>query len=173
MARPRVLYVVFCALSSAASAQRVRHNFNRGWLLSVGDPADASDPSFDDSQWKRVTLPHAWNEDFAYRVSIHDQPTEIAWYRKHFTVAVLHGDHVIVESEGVRQAAEVYLNGHRLGPSENGVMAFGFDLTPYLHAGDNLHAVRTDNRWNYREQVTNTTIQWNNNNFYSNFRGHQ
>ena len=78
---------------------------------------------------------------------------------------------VIVEFEGVRQAAEVFLNGHRLGLSENGVMAFGFDLTSYLHAGDNVLAVRTDNRWNYRERATNTTIQWNNNNFYSNFGG--
>ncbi len=171
MTRLRILLVVFCALSLTAGAQRVRYNFNRGWLLSVGDPAGASDPSFDDSGWKRVTLPHAWNEDFAYRVSIHDQPTGIAWYRKHFTVTPAHGDRVIVEFEGVRQAAEIFLNGHRLGLSENGVMAFGFDLTPWLHAGDNVLAVRTDNRWNYREQATNTTIQWNNNNFYSNFGG--
>jgi hypothetical protein len=171
MARLRILLVVFCALYSTASAQRVRYNFNRGWLLAVGDPAGASDPSFDDSQWRRVTLPHAWNEDSAYRVSIHDQPTGIAWYRKHFTVAVQHGQRVIIEFEGVRQAAEVYLNGHRLGLSESGVMAFGFDLTPLLRAGDNVLAVRTDNHWNYRERATNTTIQWNNNNFYSNFGG--
>src|SRR6185437_13010652 len=154
-----------------ASAQRVRYNFNRGWLLTVGDPEGASSPSFDDSQWKRVTLPHAWNEDFAYRVSVHDQPTGIAWYRKHFTVPVQHGERVIIEFEGVRQAAEVFLNGHRLGLSENGVMAFGFDLTAYLRSGENVLAVRTDNRWDYREQATNVTIQWNNNNFYSNFGG--
>lgn len=171
MIRLRILLVVFCALCLTASAQRVRYNFNRGWLLSVGDPAGASDPSFDDSGWKCVTVPHAWNEDFAYRVSIHDQPTGIAWYRKHFRVAAPDGERVIVEFEGVRQAAEVFLNGHRLGLSENGVMAFGFDLTPWLRDGDNVLAVRTDNRWNYREQATNATIQWNNNNFYSNFGG--
>ncbi len=171
MTRFRILFVVFCALYLTASAQRVRYNFNRGWLLDVGDPTGAPAPSFDDSRWKRVTLPHAWNEDFAYRVSIHDQPTGIAWYRKHFAVAVPQGHRVIVEFEGVRQAAEIFLNGHRLGLSENGVMAFGFDLTPYLQAGDNVLAVRTDNRWNYREQATNTTIQWNNDNFYSNFGG--
>src|SRR6185437_2851652 len=171
MTRPRILLIVLCALCLTARAQRVRYNFNRGWLLSVGDPAGAADPSFDDSRWKRVTLPHAWNEDFAYRVSIHDQPTGIAWYRKHFSVDVSHGNRVVVEFEGVRQAAEVFLNGHRMGLSENGVMAFGFDLTPYLHAGDNVLAVRTDNRWTYREQATDATIQWNNNNFYSNFGG--
>ena len=171
MIRTRILFVLLCAVCPTASAQRARYNFNRGWLLSVGDPAGASEFGFDDSQWKRVTLPHAWNEDSAYRVSIHDLPTGIAWYRKHFTVAVQQGDRAIIEFEGVRQAAEVFLNGHRLGLSENGVMAFGLDLTPYLHKGDNVLAVRTDNHWNYREQATGTTIQWNNDNFYANYGG--
>jgi beta-galactosidase len=143
-----------------------------GWLLATGDPAGAAEPGFDDAAWKHVTLPHAWNEDSAYRVSIHDQPTGIAWYRKHFRLPPAHGERkVFVEFEGVRQAAKVYLNGHRLGLSENGVAAFGFDLTPYLTNGENVLAVRTDNRWDYREKATNATIQWNNNNFYSNFGG--
>jgi hypothetical protein len=171
MIRTTVVLVALCIFCLTESAQRVRYNFNRGWLLSVGDPEGASDPSFDDSRWKRVTLPHAWNEDFAYRVSIHDQPTGIAWYRKHFTFAMPRDQRAIVEFEGVRQAAEVFLNGHRLGLNDNGVMAFGFDLTRWLHSGDNVLAVRTDNQWNYREKATNTTVQWNNNNFYSNFGG--
>src|ERR1035437_1147480 len=55
-------------------------------LVSTGDPADAKSAAFDDSLWKRVTLPYAWNEDSAYKVSIHDMPAGIAWYRKHFRV---------------------------------------------------------------------------------------
>jgi beta-galactosidase len=50
-------------------------------------------------------------------------------------------------------------------------MAFGFDLTPYLQPDDNVISVRTDNRWDYREQASNSTVQWNNINFYSNFGG--
>lgn len=56
---------------------------------------------------------------------------------------------------------DVYLNGHKLGISENGVMAFGFDLTPYVKSGDNVIAVRVDNNWNYRERATNQRYQWN------------
>jgi beta-galactosidase len=109
----------------------------------VGDNPAAAQPTFDDSRWKPVALPHAWNEDFAYRVSIHDQPTGIAWYRKHFLLPTTRpGSRVYVEFEGVRQAAQVYLNGHLLGLSENGVMAFGFDLTPWLQSGDNVPASR-------------------------------
>jgi beta-galactosidase len=164
-----MLVMTLCAL---AHGQRLRYNFNPDWLLQTGDDNAASDPSHTDSSWQHVTLPHAWNEDSAYRVAIHDQPTGVAWYRKHFSIPhVSSGGHVYIEFEGARLAAEVFLNGHRLGLSENGVMAFGFDLTPYLIDGDNVLSVRTDNRWDYREKATNSPVQWNNNNFYSNFGG--
>lgn len=167
-----LLLLLVGTLSVYCEGQRARYNFNRGWLLQVGEDPTAADPKFDDSKWQRVTLPHSWNEDFAYRVAIYNQPTGIAWYRKHFSLpAVPQHGRVFVEFEGARQAAEVYINGHELGISENGVMAFGFDLTPYLRPGDNVLAVRTDNRWDYREKATNATVQWNNTNFYSNFGG--
>ena len=163
------LLATYCA---SGNAQGSRYNFNPAWLLSEGDNPAAAQPTFDDSHWKPVTLPHAWNEDFAYRVSIHDQPTGIAWYRKHFLLPTTRpSSRVYVEFEGVRQAAQVYLNGHLLGLSENGVMAFGFDLTPWIQSGDNVLAVRTDNRWDYKEKATGVAVQWNNTNFYSNFGG--
>lgn len=164
-----VLLFVSCSLFS--QTERTRFNFNRGWLLALGDSAGAAEASFDDTEWKRVTLPRAWNEDDALRVSIHDQRTGIAWYRKHFVLNAKQGKHVFVEFEGVRQAAEVYLNGHHLGLSENGVAAFGFDLTPYLRERDNVIAVRTDNSWEYRERASQVAVQWNNINFNSNFGG--
>jgi beta-galactosidase len=70
-----------------------------------------------------------------------------------------------------RQAAEVYLNGVWLGRCANGVMAFGFDLTPHLRPGEKVLAVRTDNSFSYREKATNSPVQWNNSTFYSNFGG--
>src|ERR1035438_10048154 len=64
------------ALSSLGQTQspaaRIRCNFNSGWRALVGDPHGAERPEFDDSQWKQVTTPYAWNEDAAFRVSIHD-----------------------------------------------------------------------------------------------------
>ncbi|SFS08264.1 Glycosyl hydrolases family 2 [Granulicella pectinivorans] len=168
-----LIWVLAIALATSPGlAQRANYNFNEGWRLDVGDPSGAEKPLFDDASWKSVTLPHAWNEDYAYRVSIHDQPTGIAWYRKHFRLPAMAPDsRVLIEFQGVRLAAEVYLNGEWLGRSENGVMAFGFDLTSHLKPGENILAVRTDNRWDYREKATNSPIQWNNSNFYSNFGG--
>ena len=62
------------------------------------------------------------------------------------------------EFEGIRQAGDFYLNGHRLGKHENGVMAVGFDLTPYMKDGDNVLAVRIDNNWQYREVANKSQI---------------
>jgi beta-galactosidase len=162
------------ALSAEPSSRRAVYNFNPGWKLFVGDPMDAQLPSFDDSAWQAVTLPHAWNEDAAFRVSIADHPAGIAWYRKHFKLpADAAGKKVFLEFEGVRQAGEFYLNGIFIGRHENGVMAVGFDITDKALPApqENVLAVRTDNSWDYREKATGQRFQWNDRNFNANFGG--
>ncbi len=80
-------------------------------------------------------------------------------------------DFRFIEFEGVRQRGDFYLNGHNLGRHENGVMAVGFDLTPYIKQGENVIAVRTDNDWMYREEGTKSKFQWNDRNFNANYGG--
>src|SRR5258708_30030754 len=105
---------------------RATYNFNSGWKLLAGDPPEAQRPDFDDRTWKPVTLPHAWNEDAAFKVSIAEHPTGIAWYRKHFKLpADASGKKMFLEFEGIRQAGEFYLNGKFVDRHENGVMAVG------------------------------------------------
>ena len=110
-------------------------------------------------------MPHAFNEDEAFRISIEQHTDTVVWYRKHFRIEELKGKKVFVEFEGVRQGGEFFLNGQYLGLHENGVMAVGFDLTPYMKEGDNVLAVRTDNNWFYREKRTNSKFQWSDRNF--------
>ncbi|HJY23802.1 MAG TPA: hypothetical protein VJ279_12995, partial [Hanamia sp.] len=96
------------------------------------------------------------------------------WYRKHFKIpASAKGQKIFLEFEGIRQAGEFYLNGKSLGIHENGVMAFGFDITDVAKLGDeeNVIAVRTDNSWDYREKATNTKFQWEDKNFNANYGG--
>ncbi|MDF9833189.1 beta-galactosidase [Ereboglobus sp. PH5-5] len=160
-------------LAPAALAQRETHNLNLDWRLHVGDPSRADARDFDDSAWKLVTLPRAWNEDDAFSKDIKDHSTGVAWYRKHFTLtaAQLDNTKIFIEFEGVRQAAEVYVNGKHVGRGENGIMAFGFDITGQLVAGENIIAVRTDNAWDYREKETNQRYQWADKNFNANYGG--
>lgn len=152
---------------------RVKYNFNSNWLLKVGDASNAQDPSFPDSDWKSVTTPHAWNEDDAFRVDIANLSTGIAWYRKHFKLSSsTRNKKVFLEFEGIRHGGEFYLNGNWIGRSENGVMAFGFDVTGTVKIGEeNVLAARVDNSWDYRETGTNQKYQWNDKNFYANYGG--
>lgn len=158
---------------AAASAQRAKYNFNADWKLNVGDITGAEAGSYDDATWKNITLPRAWNEDDAFKKDIVDLATGIAWYRKHFTIPAVHkGQKVFLEFEGVRQAADVYVNGTHVGLHENGVTGFGFDITNLVKAGEpNIVAVRTDNSWEYREKATNTKYQWSDKNFNANYGG--
>ena len=194
--------VALAALLLSASAlfaapAREHLDFNPAWKLHVGDipsvpstststfnspaapsaaqaiPA-AAQPDFDDTAWKPVTLPRAWNEDSAFREDIVDHPTGVAWYRKTFTLpADSAGRKVFLEFEGARQVAEVWLNGRRLGAHENGINAFGFDLTDFVQPAPaaNVLAVRTDNAWDLRESLSGARFQWADRNFNANYGG--
>lgn len=167
------LFAALTALWGGGAQARERFNFNPGWLLQVGDVEQGENPALDDSSWQKVTLPRAFNEDEAFRVPIAELTDTVMWYRKHFKLpAGTKGKKVFVEFEGVRMGADFYLNGHNLGLHENGVMAVGLDLTPWLDPkGDNVLAVRVDNAWDYRERATKQRYQWNDKNFNANYGG--
>ena len=175
-------YLVFCIIMllavSVQAVERQKLNFNADWRLCVGDYPKAVQTDFDDSRWQQVTLPYAFNGDEAFRKDIVDLTDTIVWYRKQFRVESLEfrelgleGAKVFIEFEGVRQGADFYLNGHYLGFSENGVMACGFDLTPYIREGKNVLAVRCDNSWTYRSRRHDSRYQWNDRNFNANYGG--
>ena len=170
------IIIAFCALFvglSANAVERQKLDFNADWRICVGDYPRAVEASFDDSRWQQVTLPYAFNGDEAFRKDIVDLTDTICWYRKVFRVdgLELRDSKYFIEFEGVRQGADVYLNGHHVGFSENGVMAFGFDLTPYIKEGENVIAVRCDNSWTYRSRRHDSRYQWNDKNFNANYGG--
>lgn len=168
-----VLSLTLLVLALTASAvERKKLNFNADWRLQVGDFTEAAKAEFDDCAWQRVTLPYAFNGDEAFKKDIVDLTDTVCWYRKHFVLTDqdLQGK-VFIEFEGARQGADVYLNGQQVGFSDNGVMAFGFDLTPFAKVGENVLAVRCDNSWQYRDRVLNSRYQWNDRNFNANYGG--
>ena len=168
-----VFVLMLPALALAKGYNREKYNFNPEWLLHVGDLEGAEKTDFPDADWEKVTLPRAHNEDEVFKVDIKHLTDTIAWYRKHFRLPkTARNKKVFIEFEGVRQGADFYLNGHYLGLHENGAMAVGLDLTPYInYGGDNVMAVRTDNNWDYRERATNTKYQWSDRNFNANYGG--
>ncbi|NLK75147.1 MAG: glycoside hydrolase family 2 protein [Clostridiales bacterium] len=142
------------------------YNFNLDWKFKKADafPLDAALEKHRDSNgkyfyeedyilsdWKDVSVPHTFNDEDAFVSRISDggtgQARTFSFYRKYFTIASSHeGKKVIIEFEGIRQSAFVYINGLMVGYHENGVGPFAFDLTSYVRFGDeNLIAVATDN----------------------------
>jgi len=171
---PALLASAIMAQAEKAGDPRVKYNFNSDWLVKVAELSGAESPAFADADWKKVTLPYAWNEDSAFKVSIEQLPTGVAWYRKHFKLPPdAAGKKVFLEFEGIRHGGEFYLNGELIGRSENGVMAFGFDITDKVKPSpeENVLAARISNSWSYREKEANSPYQWNDRNFYANYGG--
>src|SRR3954464_6372225 len=168
----RLLTILLLFACCQLSAQRIKYNFNSNWKVYTGDAAGAEAISFNDASWKNITLPYAWNEDDAFKKDIKDLSVGIAWYRKRFKLpADSESKKIFLEFEGIRQAGEFYLNGKFIGRSENGVMAFGFDITDSVVRGENILAARIDNSWDYKEKSTGSSFQWNDKNFYANYGG--
>lgn len=143
-------------LPVTASAQRETLNFNPDWRFIKDDPSGASAADFNDGAWTAVSVPHTYNDiDTFDNFSTPGHRGEQiqwggrTWYRKTFTAPLSwQGKKVFIEFESVRQIAEVYVNGHRLGVHKTGFTPFGFDLTPHLRIGDrNVVAVMVDNRF--------------------------
>jgi beta-galactosidase len=124
--------------------QRV-FDMNRRWLFGRKPVAGFAAPGYDDSNWEKITLPHAnvrlpWHsfeeKDFQY-VSAH---------RRHFrALPEWRGKRVFVDFQGAMTAATVTVNGHRFEEYKGGYTPFSFEITPHLNYGtDNVLAVELD-----------------------------
>jgi beta-galactosidase len=139
--------------AESPNAPRLELAADSSWKFLLGDPSGAEAPSFADTTWRNVDLPHDWSIEG--RPDSQNPsgsgggffPAGVGWYRKAFSApAGWREKRVSVEFDGVYRDATVYLNGHMLGTHPYGYTSFSFDLTPYLNfAGPNLLAVRVDN----------------------------
>ena len=149
-------------------------NFNLNWKFIREDTPGAEAPGFDDSAWTTVSLPHSFNDVDSFRKIISHSGGDLVtfkglvWYRNHFKLpANLAGNKIFLEFEGMRQAGDIFLNGKAIGLYENGVTAYGLDISDAVHFGaeDNVLAVKVDNRTTYVERSSNTPFEWNTNDF--------
>ena len=177
-------YSVFAATLATPytppDSPRATLNFNLDWKFLRDDVPAAEAPSFDDSKWATVSIPHTFNDVDSFRELIShgggDRGTYkgLSWYRKHFKLpGDFAGRRIFLEFEGIRQAGDIFLNGKAVGLYENGITAYGIDITDAVHPGgqENVLAVKVDNRTNYQERATGTTFEWNANDFNPDFGG--
>jgi beta-galactosidase len=147
-----VFIVLFDLQSYAIPSPRTVLSFNNHWKFIHDDVPTAMDPSFDDSKWRELNLPHDWSieGDFSEKnpatVGGGALPGGIGWYRKTFSVPMLKKDlAVFVDFDGVYRNSEVWINGHYLGLRPYGYSSFRYEITPYLKEKDNVIAVKVDN----------------------------
>lgn len=159
---------------------RSKLNFNLNWKFYRDDAPGAEDPGFDDSRWATVSTPHTFNDVDSFREIISHSGGDLgiykglAWYRKHFRLSSkLAGRRLVLEFEGMRQAGDIYLNGKSVGLYENGVTAYGIDITEWVRVdgSENILAVRINNQTNYKERATGCPFEWNVSDFNPDFGG--
>ncbi|HEX9005809.1 MAG TPA: glycoside hydrolase family 2 TIM barrel-domain containing protein, partial [Bacteroidota bacterium] len=148
------------ALGDAASADG-DFGFGR-WALfaKAGEAQGAVSPSFNDSTWRVVDLPHDWAVEQGFLRSENDEilshgfkpvgrlfpKTTIGWYRKSFTLkGGDRGKRLRLRFDGVFRDCMVWLNGLYLGGNASGYSEFSFDITDEAaFDAQNVLVVRVD-----------------------------
>ncbi|NQT81913.1 glycoside hydrolase family 2 protein [bacterium] len=154
------------------TAGKLRYSNIRDWVLVTGasftkDPnvANKKRPAgnlgldvvytqarFDDTGWRRVTLPHDWGIEGPFDPHAPGGTGKrpfagIGWYRKHFTVPVDNQcRQFYLYVDGAMSYANVWLNGQYVGGWPYGYASWRVDLTPYVKfGGENVLVMRLDN----------------------------
>ncbi|WP_211116767.1 RICIN domain-containing protein [Glycomyces buryatensis] len=163
---------------AATPSGRTVYSLNPDWRFIQDNVSGAQSFGFDDSGWDDVSVPHTYNDvdsfdDYITSSGESAVAMQVTWYRKHFTMPEEHrGQKVLLEFEGVRQAATVYVNGADVGLYENGVAPFGFDITDQIRFGaENVIAVKADNTKWRPEESSNMPFQWDSRDFNPEYGG--
>ena len=128
-------------------------------------PTDFYKTDLDDSTWGEINVPGMWelqgygdpayiNVGYVWRGHFKNNPpytpnerNHVGSYRRIITIpANWDGKQVIAHFGSVTSNMYLYVNGRFVGYSEDSKVAAEFDITPYIHKGDNLISFQTF-RW--------------------------
>jgi beta-galactosidase len=163
-----------CSLVAAqAQVQSVRSErlLDKGWRFTKGDVAEAATVDYNDEKWQQVVVPHDWaiygpfsrendlqnvavTQNLETKASVKTGRTGglpyvgIGWYRKTFSVDSFEkgAKRVTLLFDGAMSEARVYVNGKEVTFWPWGYNSFHCDVTDFIHSGDNLLAVRLENK---------------------------
>lgn len=124
---------------------RVILPINRNWRYKAEKVEGAHAPTFNDSSFERIVVPHT-NVRLPWHNFDEKSYTFISTYRRRFKYpAAARGKRVFVDFEGVMTASTVWINGVALGEYKGGFTPFSFELTPHLKQdGENVLVVQVD-----------------------------
>lgn len=145
------IFLLLGCTSVAGQSVREKADFGKEWRFHLGEVHGAQLSSFDDSEWRRLDVPHDWSVEGSFSEEYASGqgylPGGIGWYRKTFRVPEeKRGNRIQILFDRVYQNSEVWINGEYLGKRPFGFISFAYDLTDHLRYGDdeNVIAVRVD-----------------------------
>ncbi|HOW24431.1 MAG TPA: glycoside hydrolase family 2 TIM barrel-domain containing protein [Bacteroidales bacterium] len=134
------------------------------WVERPADrPQDFYLPGYDDSRWKTIPVPGNWEfngygvpiyVNIPYEWTTNPQPPQVPHdynpvgsYRTTFMIPENWKDRqVILHFGAVKSAFYVWVNGEKVGYSQDSKLPAEFNITPYAHEGENLLALEVY-RW--------------------------
>ncbi|MCC8144950.1 MAG: discoidin domain-containing protein, partial [Bacteroidales bacterium] len=136
---------LFPVLLNAGERQKI--DFSSSWKFKSQITNDTpAGINFDDTSWETINIPHTWNATDAQDGGNNYLKT-VGWYRKSLTWQESYaGKKIFIEFLGANTKAECFVNGTSVGLHKGGYTAFRFDITDKLTAGENVIAVKVDNR---------------------------
>ena len=146
----KTIFAVIAVLSSLACQARERVCFDSDWRFCLGDSAQMAGAEYNDSWWRKLDVPHDWAIEGDFYAGNPSGagggalPGGIGWYRKYFSLPTSK-EKYFLEFDGVYMNSTVYINGKKVGFRPYGYSSFEYDITPYVHEGQNVVAVRVDN----------------------------
>jgi beta-galactosidase len=143
--------VYLCISLSAQGPSRTRLTFNEGWLFNKTTDSGASQTLYEDSEWRKLSLPHDWAIEGPFKPEYNPRTGGLpifdkAWYRKYFPIDELaRGKIVTLEFDGIMYNSSIYVNGQKVYERPYGYSSFEIDVTPYIKYGNqNVIAIRVD-----------------------------
>ena len=146
-----------------AESHRLTKTINTEWTFNYFPQEEEvrgvyESPSFDDSAWSYVCVPHTWQtyettrelHPYIRNVAASDNPywwNGWGWYRKRIDIGREYaGRRIRFEFDGVQKYAKIYLNGKYLGYHKGGFTSFYVDATDAVNfGGANILAVAVQN----------------------------
>ncbi len=120
-------------------------DLNFGWKYSESFTEEMIKPSYKDSDFQTVDIPHTCKE-IPYNYFDEEMYQFVSCYRKIFRISEDEqaGKRIFITFEGAANYSKVYLNGEFIGEHKGGYTPFTFEITGKVNKGNNCLAVAVD-----------------------------
>ncbi|MDP4270967.1 MAG: glycoside hydrolase family 2 TIM barrel-domain containing protein [Bacteroidota bacterium] len=132
-----ICYTTFLFAQKNNENVRINQLFNFGWKFKAGEVSNAQNLTFDDSDWRKLDLPHDFQIEQPWDKSASRargfKAMGVGWYRKTFKADDnWRGKRILLDFEGIMLTGDVWLNGEKIGGTDYGYLGFESDISDII-----------------------------------------